>query len=106
MPTLRDPYRAPTHPGAILRGDVLPALGMSQTEFAQRLDVSRLTVSELLHEKRALSPEMAARVAKLLRGSPEFWLRMQAARDLWEIDQDKARLAAVRPLDKRVLKAA
>ena len=106
MPTLRDPNRAPTHPGSVLLNDVLPALGMSQTEFAQRLDVSRLSVSELLHGKRSLTPEMAARIAKLLRGAPEIWLRMQAARDLWEIEQDRARLAAVKPLDKRVLEAA
>jgi antitoxin HigA-1 len=49
--SLRDPKRKPTHPGAILREDVLPALRMTQTEFAQRLGVSRLTVSEILHEK-------------------------------------------------------
>jgi addiction module HigA family antidote len=89
-----------------LREDILPALRMTQTEFAQRLGVSRLTVSELLHEKRALTPDMAARVAKLLRGSAAFWLRLQAARDLWEIDQDQERLAKVRPLDKRVLEGA
>lgn len=56
---------------------MLPALDMTQGEFAKRLGVSRLTVSELLHEKRALSPEMAARLGKLLDTSPESWLRMQ-----------------------------
>ena len=66
MKTLRDTKRRPTHPGAILREDVLPALEMTQTEFAQRIGVSRLSVSELLHEKRGMTPEMAARVAKLL----------------------------------------
>jgi addiction module HigA family antidote len=106
MPSLRDKQRAPTHPGEILREDVLPAIKMTQTEFARRLGVSRLTVSELLLGKRSMSPEMAARVAKLLRGTPEIWLRMQAARDLWEIDQDGDRLADVRPIDKRVLQAA
>lgn len=80
MATLRDPRRRPTHPGEILREDVLPALRLTQTEFARRLAVSRLTVSELLHERRALTPEMAARIAKLLRSAPEIWLRMQAAR--------------------------
>jgi addiction module HigA family antidote len=79
---------------------------MTQTAFAQRLGVSRLTVSELLHETRAPTPDMAARIAKLLRGSAAFWLRMQAARDLWEIEQDRERLAKVRPLEKRVLEAA
>ena len=101
MRTLRNPGRRPTHPGAILREDVLPALGMSQTEFAQRLDVSRLSVSELLHEKRSLSPEMAARLAKLLRTTPQSWLRMQAAVDLWELDQHPEILAAVEPIEKR-----
>ena len=55
MKTLRDPKRRPTHPGAILREDVLPALEMTQTEFAQRIGVSRLSVSELLHEKRGMT---------------------------------------------------
>lgn len=106
MPRLRDPQRAPTHPGEILREDVLPAIKMTQTEFAQRLGVSRLSVSELLHGKRSMTPEMAARVAKLLRGTPEIWLRMQAARDLWEIARDHDRLADIRPIDKRLLEAA
>lgn len=106
MPSLRDKQRAPTHPGEILLEDVLPAIKMTQTEFAQRLGVSRLSVSELLHGKRSMTPEMAARVAKLLRGTPEIWLRMQAARDLWEIGNDQARLADVHPIDKRLLEAA
>ena len=62
---------------------------MTQTEFAQRLGVSRLSVSDLLHEKRGMTPEMAARVGKLLNTTPESWLRMQQAVDLWEVDQVK-----------------
>jgi len=89
-----------------LREDVLPALRMTQTELAERLGVSRLTVSELLLEKRALSAEMAVRVAKLLRTTPESWLRMQEAVDLWDLAQDPKRLASVKPLDKRLLRAA
>jgi addiction module HigA family antidote len=104
--SLRDPRRAPTHPGAVLREDVLPALGMTQTEFARRLDVSRLSVSELLHERRALSSEMAARVARLLHTTPDVWLRMQTARTLWEVSQHPERLASVQPIDKRRLRAA
>jgi addiction module HigA family antidote len=61
MKSLRDPKRKPTHPGELLREEVLPALKMTQTEFAKRLGVSRLSVSELLLEKRALSPDMAIR---------------------------------------------
>lgn len=106
MRSLRNPNRRPTHPGAVLREDVLPALDMTQTELARRLGVSRLTVSELLLEKRALSPEMAARVAKLLHTTPASWLRMQSAVDLWELEQHPERLAAVQPIDKRLLRAA
>lgn len=97
--SLRDPQRKPTHPGAVLREDVLPALGMTQTEFAARLYVSRLTVSDLLHERRGLSPDLAARIGKLTRTSPESWLRMQAARDLWVVGQQSERLAAIKPLE-------
>ncbi len=100
MKSLRDPRRRPTHPGAILREDVLPALNMTQTELAQLIGVSRLTVSELLHEKRALSPEMAVRIATLLRTTPESWLRMQEALNLWLVRQDAAKLADIKPLSK------
>jgi antitoxin HigA-1 len=88
--TLRDPNRKPTHPGAILREDVLPALGMTQTELARRLDVSRLTVSELLHEKRALSADLAIRLGKLIGTTPESWLRMQEALDLWQLGRERS----------------
>ena len=88
--TLRNPNRKPTHPGAILREDVLPALGMTQTELAKRLAVSRLTVSELLHEKRGLSADLAIRLGKLTGSTPESWLRMQETLDLWILNQSKA----------------
>jgi addiction module HigA family antidote len=64
MRTLRNPKRKPTHPGVVLREDVLPTLRMMQTDFSRRLGVSRLTVSELLLEKRGLCPEIAARIAR------------------------------------------
>ncbi|MEO8343184.1 MAG: HigA family addiction module antitoxin [Gallionella sp.] len=105
MKSLRNPNRRPTHPGAILREDVLPALKMTQTELAQRLGISRLSVSELLHEKRGMTPEMAMRVAKLLNTTPESWLRMQEAVDLWEVQQKPEKLADIKPLKKEFLAA-
>ena len=98
MRSLRDKNRRPTHPGAVLREDVLPALKMTQTELAGLLGVSRLSVSELLHEKRALSPDMAVRVATLLNTSAESWLRMQEAVDLWEARQQPDRFAKIKRL--------
>jgi len=95
---VRNPNRKPTHPGAILREDVLPTLDMTQAEFAERLGVSRLTVSELLHEKRALSPEMAARLGRLLNTTPDSWLAMQSALNLWQAVHELPELAEIVPL--------
>lgn len=96
--SIRDPKRKPTHPGAVLREDVLPALGLSQTELAKRLGVSRLSVSELLLEKRTLSADMAVRIAKLTNTTPESWLRMQEALDLWALQRDPKRYKHIEPI--------
>ena len=100
MKSLRHAKRKPTHPGTLLREDVLPALKMTQTEFAQLLGVSRLTVSELINEKRSMSPTMAVKVATLLNTSAESWLLMQQALDLWEVRQVAAALDSVQPLSE------
>ena len=83
MKSLRNPNRKPTHPGAVLREDVLPEIGWTQTELAMRLRVSRQTVSDLLHEKKSVTAGMAIRIARAVGGTPESWLRMQEALDLW-----------------------
>ena len=98
MKSMRDPKRKPTHPGETLREDVLPALEMTQGEFAKRLGVSRLTVSELLHGKRALSPDMAVRIARLTNTSPQSWMQMQAAVDLWGLERDPRRYRHIEPI--------
>ena len=84
--SMRNPRRRPTHPGAVLREDIMPELGITQAVLASHLGVSRLTVSELLHEKRGLTAEMAVRVSKVVGGSPESWLRMQEALDIWQAE--------------------
>ena len=98
MKSLRNPDRRPTHPGALLREDVLPSLQITQARFAESLNVSRLTVSQLLHEHRSLSADMAMRLEKLLGTSAESWLRMQEAVDLWQARQQPERFAAIRRL--------
>lgn len=98
MKSLRNQNRRPAHPGAILLEDVLPGLDISQGRLAEMLGVSRLTVSQVLHEHRALSPDMAMRLEKLLGTSAESWLRMQAAVDLWEARQQPERFATIKRL--------
>jgi addiction module HigA family antidote len=80
--------RIPTHPGKILKEDVLIPLGITVTEAAKDLKVSRKTLSEFVNEKSSLSPEMALRIAKATDTSPESWLKMQMKRDLWEAEHN------------------
>lgn len=75
--------RKPTHPGEILREDVLEPLGLTVTQAAKDLGVSRKTLSELVNQKSALSPAMALRIANATNTSPESWLNMQTKLDLW-----------------------
>lgn len=86
METLRNKHRTPTHPGALLREVVLPELGITQGELAARLGVSRRTVSEILHERRPVTPDMAIRLGKLLGNGAGLWLRMQQALDVWQLE--------------------
>ena len=74
----------PTHPGEMLREDFLPDYGLTVSALARALDVSRQSVNELLRERRAVSPEMALRLARLFGNTPEFWLNAQRAADLWD----------------------
>ena len=76
--------RRPTHPGVLLREELLPAAEINQTELAERMGVSRRAVNELCQERRGVSTDMAHRLARVFGNSPEFWLRMQQAVDLWE----------------------
>lgn len=75
--------RPPTHPGAMLREDVLPALGLSVTRAAADLGVSRQVLHAILAEKAGISPEMALKLGRFCGDGAEVWLRMQAAHDLW-----------------------
>lgn len=76
--------RRPTHPGAVLREDVLPATGLSLSEFARRLRVSRQSLHRILAEEQPVTAATALKLARLLGTSPDSWLNMQRAVDLWE----------------------
>ena len=77
----------PTHPGEMLREDFVPDHGLTTSRLAEALGVSRQTINELLRGRRAMSPEMALRLARLFGNSPEFWLNAQRAVDLWDAGQ-------------------
>jgi addiction module HigA family antidote len=89
----------PTHPGKMLREDFLPDYRLTATSLAVALGVSRQTVNELLRERRAVSPEMALRLARLFGNTPEFWLNAQRAVDLWDAAQAaQTKLERIQPL--------
>ena len=71
LKSLRNANRRPTHPGAILREDILPELGITKAVLASHLGVSRLSVSEILHEKRGVSAEMAVLIARVIGVLPK-----------------------------------
>lgn len=78
----------PPHPASILREDVLPALGLSITEAAKQLGVSRVQFSRVINEHAAISTDMALRLEQwLTTTTAESWLKMQLAYDLWQTQQ-------------------
>ena len=80
--------RKPTHPGEVLLDDVIDPLGLTLTEASRRLGVSRKTLSAVVDGKASLTPEMAIRIGKATKTTPESWLYMQAKLDLWIADQN------------------
>jgi addiction module HigA family antidote len=90
FPVSGPPAWRPSHPGELLREDVLPALGLSVSAAAEHLHVSRQMLHRILSEESAVSPEMAVRLGKLCGDGPRIWLAMQQAHDLWQAERDLA----------------
>jgi addiction module HigA family antidote len=92
----RNPNRCPTHPGALLREDVIPATGRSKTEIASLLGISRQQLYDIMDEKKPVSPAVAVRLGKMFGNGPDVWIRMQAAYDVWHAEREmKAEIAAI-----------
>ena len=86
----------PPHPGEVLQDTVLSDSGISVSEFAKKLGVSRVALSRVINGRAAVSADMALRLAAALGGSAESWLQMQAMYDLWRAS--KKRRPKVEPL--------
>lgn len=84
--------RRPTHPGEILFHDVIEPMGMTQVQFAAALGITYARLNEIIHGKRGVTPDTAIRLARFLDSSPEMWLHLQLAVDLWDA-QHSAELA-------------
>ena len=91
----------PTHPGELLREELMPAAGLTQEELAGRLGVSRRTINEIVGEKRSVSADMAHRLARFFDTTPEFWLGLQQDVDLWKSNlAAESQYAKIRPLKR------
>lgn len=84
----RNPKRAPTHPGALLSEDIVPASGKTKTEIAELLGISRQHLYDIMEERKPVSPNVAVRLGKLFGDGPGIWIRMQAAHDTWRAQQE------------------
>jgi len=87
----------PSHPGALLRETIIPALDTSIKDLAAHLGLSRVALSELVNEKRGVSVEMAQRLGQAFGNGARFWLALQMQHDLWRAEQHKS--INVRPLE-------
>ena len=88
--------KKPPHPGQSIRHDCLEPLGLSVTEAAKRLGISRKQLSDIVNGRAGISPEMAIRLDKAFGGGAETWLRVQAAYDLAEAIRHASRIKVKR----------
>jgi addiction module HigA family antidote len=79
--------RRPTHPGDILREDVLPQMRMAMSEFARILGMSRQHLHRVLHAQSPVSSDTAVKLGALFGNDPKFWLNLQDRYDIWESEQ-------------------
>lgn len=86
----------PPHPGVIIKELCLEPLGMSVTEAARALDISRKTLSAIINGKAGISPEMAVRLSMAFNTSSESWLNQQSQYDLWQAELKRGELAVER----------
>lgn len=83
----RNSRRCPTHPGALLRDEILPATKLGKLQAAELLGISRQHLHGILTERKPVSAEVAVRLGKLFGDGAGIWLRMQAAHDAWHAER-------------------
>ena len=86
----------PPHPGVIIKELCLEPLGLSVTEVARALDISRKSLSAIINGKAGISPEMAVRLSMAFNTSSESWLNQQSQYDLWQAELKRDELAVER----------
>jgi len=97
--TMSTRNRPPAHPGRILKNLYLSPLGVTNTQLAEALGVSRKAISAIVNERKSVTPEMALRFSRAFPNTaPEFWLNLQRTYDLWHATQKSQDWQQVRSL--------
>jgi len=86
------PMKNPPHPGSVVREECIEPLGLTISQAADALGVSRVALSELVNGRRGISPEMAVRLSKAFGGSAESWLVQQAQYELAQVNADRIKV--------------
>lgn len=100
---MRRMIRRPTHPGNIIKEDYLLPLSITIKDMAETLGVSRKTLSKIINERGAITPDMALRLSRAFETTPDFWLNLQKNFDLWHAEKESKEWKKVRPFPKNVL---
>ena len=87
----------PPHPGAVVLHECIEPMGLTITDAAKALGVTRNTLSELVNGKRGISPEMAVRLSKVFGGTEQGWLVQQAQYDLAHVERGRLKLKRLQP---------
>lgn len=99
---MRTRKRPPSHPGSILRLHYLEPFGISVTDLAKDLRLSRKTVSKILNEHGTITPDIALRLSRAFDTTPELWLNLQKNYDLWHTANETTDWQAIKPIVKVV----
>jgi addiction module HigA family antidote len=91
------PMKNPPHPGAVVLRQCIEPLGLTITDAAAALGVTRTTLSELVNGKRGISPEMSVRLSQVFGGSAESWLTQQAHYELAHVHAERIKLKRLEP---------
>ncbi len=90
--------RKPTHPGKIIKEDYLKPLSLTINELVSTLAVSRKTLSKIINERGAVTPDMALRLSRAFETTPDLWLNLQKNYDLWQAKNTSKEWQRVKPI--------
>lgn len=100
---MRRLIRRPTHPGKIIKEDYLLPLSITIKHMAENLGVSRKTLSKIINERGAITPDMALRLSRAFDTTPDLWLNLQKNYDLWIAKTDSQEWKNVKPFPQHIL---